>query len=404
MSLLKAVCLTCGQACRVRRHELDHAARPRCQRCGGPLEVSERGRAGRAAARAARRQPSPAPADPVEHRILPVRETTRYEFNEYQSLYLSIINGMGRNVTPRDVEEIRTNGPMHFYTRQVHGMAMRSSVTDPWMAPRALISAADMVWYESGCPYYKVWPSIANALCHTEMQIDGEHLRLPHRGFEIRLPKTDNPLAPAPAACVAGFERIEGQDDRDWSLLVVFLDGDHKDYESHTWVLDVPVKTGRSLEDSLGDMDVDSLCPNPELARRMLRLAVGVTFFGMDRHELILPDVPRRIIERYQRQNRQPSPEEAGDILREAREEGRNGFKVGSEIDLPRPEVRQHDQEDPVAAGREGLTQGHVRRGHLRFQAVGEGRRERRLTFVAPTVVRPDLPLAPPKGYRVRIT
>lgn len=94
---------------------------------------------------------------------------------------------------------------------------------------------------------------------------------------------------------------------------------------------------------------------------------------------------------------------EAAKALEEAKACGMFGYKVGSEISLPTARHADEDAEDVPGAEHHEITAGYVRRGHMRLQPVGEKRADRKLIFVAPHVVRPDLPLRSTHGYKIRV-
>lgn len=403
-----ANCADCGARRKVRRHELDRAKQPRCLRCGGPLGLSQAARQNLATVHDAQRgEPAPqrrARAEPEPQRIIPVRETKRYDFWEHPDMYRWALYDLERKGHRNQRDAVRAAGPVRFYTER--GLPAISP-DDPDRFAVEAINLCEQELYRSGRPYYKVWPSIASALCHTEMRIDGEFFRTPYDGIEIRLPKADNPLLPACALIAARMQGNLWSDGRDWSFVVVWFSNVpefwSKDDAGHYWIADIPVRRGLSLEDALDQTALVRQCPDPELARRLVRVAVGVCFFGLDNHEVILPDLPRRVVERYQSERRQPTASEAAKELKRAKELGLFGYRVGSEIDLPSAVVERRLPEEDTSEHRE-LTCGHIRRGHLRLQPCGEGRRERRLIFLPPTLVRPDLPLQSAHGYRVRIT
>jgi hypothetical protein len=74
---------------------------------------------------------------------------------------------------------------------------------------------------------------------------------------------------------------------------------------------------------------------------------------------------------------------------------GNKGFLVGADIKLPK-DLRKAISEP---AGTEGsrLNYGHVRSGHLRVQPYGKQgeKKSYKVIFIAPMLVRPDLPLKP---------
>lgn len=129
----------------------------------------------------------------------------------------------------------------------------------------------------------------------------------------------------------------------------------------------------------------------------IFRLCVGVALFGIERHELILPDLPREVIDKRGRKSKRQKV--MAKERRERDEKKCNGWLVGSEIDLPRPLVKRDQCRE--GTGTE-LQYGHIRSGHMRYQPCGPGNKDRKLIFLPPTVVRPDLPIRQMHGYRIK--
>lgn len=71
------------------------------------------------------------------------------------------------------------------------------------------------------------------------------------------------------------------------------------------------------------------------------------------------------------------------------------GFLVGADIKLPK-DLQQALKPAGTGEGH-SLQYGHVRSGHLRIQPYGkrDGKKTYKVIFIAPTLVRPDLPLKP---------
>jgi hypothetical protein len=326
-------------------------------------------------------------------------------------MYRWALKDQERLGNPDAARTIKEEGPVLFYRNRIGRMMEHSTQDEDGFAGEA-VHRVEGALYESGRPYYKVWPSIATSLCHTEMRVDGEFFRLPYGAMEIRFPKRDNPMEPACAVLAAKLEGNLWSDGRDWSLMIVFFDNvpHFNDVDELTvsvgnyWVADMPVRAGQSLEDSLDQTALMRETPNPGLVRRIMRVVVGAAFFGVDRHEVILPEVRRSTIDYYRQTGRQPTPSEAKAALADAKRLGMFGWKVGSEIDLPTKIVNHHLPDDGRPKERHELTAGYIRRGHMRMQPCGEKSEKRKLIFVAPTVVRPDLPLGSQHGYRVRLT
>jgi hypothetical protein len=257
--------------------------------------------------------------------------------------------------------------------------------------------------YSIGRPYFKVWPSIAESLRHTDMPIQGEHFRMPYQVFEVRFPDhEDNPMRPCSAMLCGLAPGHLWKDGREHTLVLLFVMEDKTDVVGNTWMGDIPIKEGLSLEDALNETALQEQCPNPDLVRGLMRIAVGVAFFGVDRHEVVLPELPRKVIDQYFTARKVGNLREEEQVLRQARTSTDGlGWKVGSEIDLPTALVVTHYRTESEESGRH-LTHSHPRRGYMGFRACGEGRVDRRLCFIPPTIVRPDLPMGAGHGYRIK--
>jgi len=406
---VEMTCLDCRTLRRVRRLELDRVKQPRCLRCGGPLEISAAHAETLGAARDAQRgtaAPKPARGMTPAPRLIPGREDRHYEFWNHPDLY----GWCKRDAKKRDKPWKEGLTPEEFYGPQ--GIAAQTYMHQPdeEIYASGLIYETECKLFASGRPYYKIWPGIAAALCDTEMRIPGRSFALPFSGIEIRFPKTDNPMAPVCACvCCRVDASKRGDTDRDWSFVVAYFDHvedfDLRDDAGTYFIADIPIRANELLEDSLSQTRLIADCPDPDLVRRLVRVCVGVCFFGMDAHELILPDLQRQVIDHYQSERRQPTQHEAEKALARAKKFGLFGWKVGSEVDLPRPRKAYQDrpaceQGEDEDDARE-LTASHVRRGHLRLQGCGPGRKEERVVFVRPSIIRPDLPLKSAHGFRV---
>lgn len=401
-----ACCLECRSIRRVRRFELLRRCRPRCLKCGGALELPESLNSSLADVQAKKGSRQKLKEEPTR-RVIPHRPMDRHEWWEHPDLYRWTLKDP--QVSDRNKEAVKIVGPIKFYEQKTASEVMAGFKHDEnganLMASN-LVGEAELRLYRSGKPYYKVWPSIAEALRHTEMRVTGEHFHLPYDGFECRFSKRDNPLEPCSACCVAKVDGDYWTDDRDWSLVMVWFDNVkefwEKDHVGHYWIADMPIRRNQLLEDSLNQTQLMKQCPNPQLARQIMRVVCGVAFFGLDNHEMVLPDLPRRVIERFQQQGRQLTKTETEKELKAARDAGLFGFKVGSEIDLPT--ARVNHQSSSLDGQHRELSYGHIRRGLLRRQPCGPKSQDRKTIFVFPTHIRPDLPLQTRHGYRVRAT
>jgi hypothetical protein len=114
-----------------------------------------------------------------------------------------------------------------------------------------------------------------------------------------------------------------------------------------------------------------------------------------------MPDLPRKVVEKYWSDKAKGEHAKAAHQVQRAIAES-VGWTVGREIDLPTTEYRYLHRAASEGGHRE-LSQGHLRRGHMKMQPCGEQSKDRKLIFVAPTIVRPDLPLRASHGYRLRV-
>jgi hypothetical protein len=281
---------------------------------------------------------------------------------------------------------------------------------------------AEMDWYKYGQPYYKLWPSMAESLANINIDIDCKYFHMPFPCFEVRFPKEpvirEHKDAPPVRAMLVyravpeeierlGFKPETEGYDREWTLCT------HYQFETDVmndymgWYFNMGILSGQTLNHRLTEAAKNSVYfekgyqPREEFQLQLMRISIGVAFFGMHQHDMILPDIPTRYEERWHRARANKDKKEQDHLLERAKKMQHYGWLVGSEIDLPQPVVR-HLNEANEGTGRE-LTFGHVRSGHMRLQPYGpkDNPNEYKLIFVCPTLVRPDLPLAATRGFRI---
>lgn len=284
-------------------------------------------------------------------------------------------------------------------------------------------------WYRCLQPEYKAYPAIIAALVATKIEIGCEHLKMPFPAFAIRLPEdfmreeggppircvfvcmlrntnrgarpvTSIDSRPAPDSMEVPFNVGTRAPAPSYALMiqVKFKDKDGDDAFGNFAVM---LKRGQTLEQSLADWitgkskrdehirdmteRTTGYYPSDKMVRELLSLAVGVSFFATGRHkargEILQDDKrPRHERRRFEREHdgqEQPT------------------FTVGRDLVLPRESGAPGPDGGPEpgeGAGR-SLRWAHYRTGHLRYQPHGSGLTERKLIFVEPTLVRPDLPL-----------
>ena len=282
------------------------------------------------------------------------------------------------------------------------------------------LGMAEETWLDAGKPYYKIWPNMIDAIGHTSLNIDARYLHLPFQAFEIRLP-IQHYLAShvGTSVLVHGFTldeldvwllkhrldtraRAKEPDYEDILLmfrLFYYIPND-KDYFTTD---NAVIRKNETLETTVSNL-ISSPSNEPDMVvddsviRHLFALAVAVSMFGVENHEIVMPDIPREVLTIKGKGKRKRITEQ----MRIDRELAKcKGWKVGSEIDLPRPLIRREGYSGNEGTGKE-LEHGHIRSGHMRMQPCGKGNKDRKLIFLPPTVVRPDLPMRTTRGYRIQ--
>lgn len=288
---------------------------------------------------------------------------------------------------------------------------------------------AEFNWFQCGKPYYKIWPNMAHALGNVSIDIDGSYLHLPFPTYEICLPKDDaiREKEGSPRLRSLLVHRWENEDaefplqkrnyaDRDYTLLVHYQFDTDIESDGMGWYYSLPVKKGITLNDffeETWERDSFKLCdeykndyiPSKYFAKQIVALAISTAFFGTHNHQVVMPDIPEKFIERYHKAVKTKNDSEAKQLLDKAKRLGHFGWKVGSEIDLPLPHVRHINENTGGNVPHNSLQFGHIRSGHMRLQPYGSEEKKNKhyeLIFIPPTAVRPDLPIRQMHGYRIK--
>ncbi len=299
-------------------------------------------------------------------------------------------------------------------------------------------------WYRWGKPYFKIWPEMADMMGDISIDIPVTALKLPYESFAIRLADDDSnsfvdPNGPRLKWIMVYEVVVEKQDDvgfkinkqslksaSNWSvskfssrvklgsglskalwlnycfnnewrgvpnafnytLSMDEKDGTIEEFFQKSWN-----RTADVVKSSLNQGEYN---PSFELVQRIIKLAIATCFFGIDNHEYVLPDLPRKKLER--RIHRNNSVKSALSELKKERENTKY-WTIGREISLPLPisltTIETHKNE------RNALKNAYARRGHMRLQPCGPNRSERKLVFVHPHIVRSDLAFKDGVGYRI---
>lgn len=324
------------------------------------------------------------------------------EFYQWQDMY---------HMKKKQDKSLRREGPKEIYNR------LRAFFYHHKDHMSVVSCDAEEEWFLLGNPYYKIWPNMAEAMQNLSIDIEGRFLHLPFPTYEIRLPKNppirereDTPALKSLLVYRSNPPRVDAQkaDNRDWTLIVHYqLDLPTED-EAMGWYFCFGIADHESIADRFESAWHNSknypegYVPSREFAQGLVKMAIATAFFGVHNHELVMPDIPNRFIDRWHAAQRNKDESEAKKLLDKAKRLGHFGWNVRSEIDLPRPIVTHH-QKGKEGTGRE-LQFGHIRSGHMRMQPYGpkDNPTHYELIFVAPTIVREDLPLKTVKGFRLR--
>jgi hypothetical protein len=237
-------------------------------------------------------------------------------------------------------------------------------------------------WAKEGMPYCKVYPRMCQLLADVDLsQIPADQFEMPFKAFEICLPF---PLWPGSMILERDHCELVKRDPETGSeqkirdaklfhLLVHF-----GDKQGCFRMID----DGPTLQSAIDRMFNESKTDGEsrEFICRCWRIAISTALFMTNKHQLVLPDLEPRLI-----RNRPHTGKGRKSHFRHHSA----SLTLGREIELPTP-IRSDDPTD-LGTGHE-LSHSHSRRAHLRYQAFGEGRKDRKLIFVMPTIVRPDLP------------
>jgi hypothetical protein len=272
-------------------------------------------------------------------------------------------------------------------------------------------------WYALRRPVYRVYPSMAVALPSTNLEVPSHELRFPFEAVTVAfpartvfmdptmvVPQDREALRGLPYVCaIMAIERpLEAADrqelgaERAVSLMIDMADDDPLAYREGR--LTFLLRADRTIADCVTEPLRHSLlreyAPCAADVRRLAALVTAVLFLATGRDRKYVTET--RI---------KPYPAEpclCGSGKKHKRCCGASratsgqpiGYEVGRHIDLP---YRSSNTTGVTLGDGRQLEFGHIRSGHMRWQPRKDDAREwtRELIFVAPTVVRPDLPLKP---------
>lgn len=327
-------------------------------------------------------------------------------FCEFRSLYdYHVLRGAIGGVSPEG-----------FYRELLAGQRQRVPTSELVAQGDLYDAGCETEWFSLRKPPYRVYPDMALALASSRLEVPTEELELPFPAFCVSLPARALPLAPEtihPAtrericgaphlrAILVGEAELSTLEGRPGAFrcLSLRLDiGDERPDSAHFGRIDLMLPVGkpvaRGVESVMRDTESPDYQPSGQERMRLAALAAGVAFLAISRD--------RRYVERVRLRPRPADPCLCGSGARFKRccsltktDLGRPiGFEVGRAIRIP---YRAASASRIVTSEGRQLEYGHVRSGHMRWQPCldEDGQPTRKLIFVLPTVVRPDLPLKP---------
>jgi len=348
----------------------------------------------------------------------------------YGVAYAKRVVGKNRRAIKRMIRDMSV---VEYFDTQIESFGKqlrRRGNSDQEANTQLFTIAAQREWNRWGKPYYKIWPQMLDALSVVDINIPGRFLQMPYPFFEIKLPTCHQLGSPGDPRLVGilvstahagedaemGIPNVSMEDCARKLIVSYQFDGRNEEHDILTpeasgqrieYSYAMGIEEHTPLQDRLTDADLHTSIYDDggfelgkEFRSSLMRLAIATCFFGVGQHEVVMPDLPRKLITKYREAVAAGKPTD--DIVEKGnRQMNGIGWKVGSEIDLPLPLVRYASKDGEPMRKRE-LETSHIRRGHMRMQQVGPRDNPRyKMVFIPPTVVRPDLPLGRSAGYRI---
>lgn len=295
---------------------------------------------------------------------------------------------------------------------------------------QVMILVCDALVLRAGRPYYKVWPEYVDVFMKTRLDaVPVSQLRFPFPAIEIRLskpivwPGAHREILAIQVALFSSNDlptlRVDKQpcDINDALGIVIGIrERVRNEYASLSYVIrvsqemidmsveqlvtfatDLVNRQGYESDEALSD---EFSSPRGDEVYHQLigvfRLIVSTVFIATGQYRFVNPDVLNADIGKLLAaisSDDQATIDKLADRATRRRQ-GSRGFTVGKfhTIDVPnRPSG--HGSEVESDASRE-LRYQHMRSAHLRVQWVGPGRTQQKVVFIAPVIVRPDLPVS----------
>ena len=278
-------------------------------------------------------------------------------------------------------------------------------------------------WLLDGKPYYNIQPKIVGHLCRCKLSnVPSSYMEVPG-GFATSLIRFSEPC---PELVVEGEEyvrsvlisySIAGLDKQELDRLFtegiapsavisqsrginLRIDlGERENCEGMTytkdWVVGLRLLPDKSLDEEFAAFETDAPeriavgTRRREVLKNCLRLIATVGLIANSPQDNLLQyDVLSKDRQRFETADE----EVRQSLINRARRRGKHGWNVGTN-EMIVSDVSQWSE--PSGSGQGGqLTHAHIRTGHLHAVRCGPGKKNVKIKWFRPTVVRPDLPFA----------
>jgi len=291
-----------------------------------------------------------------------------------------------------------------------------------------------------GRPYYQIYPEVFEAVSNTTLDLDIDDWKVPFDIFEIRMPKTDQPLIPIQPNSSIGitsiqvfrnfykrmivqdtgvgitYKYIKNTQPERLSLFTQLINHtaikvnlcDYSDPQDYNKCQCIMTTLGYQPDTSIKDIVNATIRrllnkttfynDEPDLEKmsgyawsKTLKLALGVSLLATASQKMLEYDVLSNQLEAYREMNDKGDVSGCKNIEKKARKKGKFGWNIG------KPRGRRLPLSEGDSYTNNSSQGGHhhcssIRCGHWHKRRVGEGRIKVNIKWQHPTVVRPDLP------------
>lgn len=296
-----------------------------------------------------------------------------------------------------------------FYSNIGHYLGIPNTISGAAREELNRRSISEVEFYRNKTPKYKLFPNMAHALLHTNLNIPCNEVRLPFKVFQINLGPGMVFLESGEELCSILVYLAEGAtDDGYHKNLYIFYQVKNQQAEIRVDEIDVNpyyfnfyLMGKETIEDHLLDFPVEEEEVSISDMITIVKLVLGVAFLAISKD--------RKYIQRTRDKTRNKSNCFCGSGKRYKDCCKKNKltmtYNVGRDIVLARRELPTLTQE---GAGGISIKYGYIKSGHMRWQhykvcfcgsdipykecCKKPGDWSKKLIFIEPCFVRPDLP------------